>query len=136
MCPQGDAPGPVTWVNGLAERYAIAFAAEGAGGYTTGVGNFVPSATLALYEAVAKENWGRARTIQRSLRPLEDLRDETGRGNSLPSANNVPVVKRGLDLAGYTGGSVRPPLSELSDRDADRLERHYDRVASTFERDA
>ena len=127
-----DADGDVTWVNGIAERYAVSFAIEGATGYTTGVGNFLPRATLALAEAIENEQWERARTIQRSLRPLEDLRDEPGDGSTLESGNNVPVVKQGLELADLTGGPVRDPLVELSASDRERLEEHYRRVAGAF----
>lgn len=119
-----DADGDVTWMNGIAERYAIPFAVEGATGFTTGVGNFVPEASLALFDALESEDWERAREIRELLRPLEDLRDETG-GGSIASANNVPVVKYGLDLAGYTGGPVREPLVDLAESDKERVERHY-----------
>ncbi|WP_090620708.1 dihydrodipicolinate synthase family protein [Natrinema salaciae] len=125
-----DAPGDVTWVNGIAERYALAFALEGAAGYTTGLGNFAPAATLALFDAVENEDWERARSIQRLLRPIEDLREESGTG-TLPAANNVPVVKYGMDLAGYTGGAVRDPLVDLDDDDAARLEEYYERLRTT-----
>lgn len=124
-----DAPGDVTWVNGIAERYALSFALEGATGYTTGLGNFAPAATLALFDAVEREDWERARSIQRLLRPIEDLREESGTG-SLPGANNVPVIKYGMDLAGYTGGPVRDPLVGLDDDDAARLEEYYDALQS------
>ncbi|WP_135366597.1 dihydrodipicolinate synthase family protein [Halosimplex halophilum] len=123
-----DADGAVTWINGIAERYAIPFAVEGASGYTTGVGNFVPRVTLALFEAIEKEQYDRARRIQQALRPLEDLREEPGEGSSVPNGNNVPVIKAGLDLAGYEGGAVRRPLVELSERDRERLESHYERL--------
>jgi len=125
-----DADGSVTWINGLAERYAIPFAVSGASGYTTGVGNFVPRVTLALFEAIEKEQWERAHRIERALRPLEDLRDEPGTENTVPKANNVPVVKHGLDLAGYRGGSVRPPLADLGATDRDQLETVYQRLES------
>ncbi|QRV17967.1 dihydrodipicolinate synthase family protein (plasmid) [Haloterrigena salifodinae] len=125
-----DAPGEVTWVNGIAERYALSFAIEGAEGYTTGLGNFAPAATLALFDAVEDENWERARSIQRLLRPIEDLREEPGEGNALSGANNVSVVKRGMDLAGYTGGSLRDPLVDLAADDAARLEEHYETLQS------
>ncbi|WP_459191476.1 dihydrodipicolinate synthase family protein [Halosimplex sp. J119] len=125
-----DADGAVTWVNGIAERYAIPFAIEGATGYTTGVGNFVPRVTLALFEAIEKGQWDRARRIQRALRPLEDLRDEPGEDSTVPNGNNVPVVKRGLDLAGYEGGALRPPLADLGPTDRERLEAHYERLDS------
>ncbi|MFP8953497.1 dihydrodipicolinate synthase family protein [Natrialbaceae archaeon A-arb3/5] len=123
-----DAPGDVTWVNGIAERYALSFAIEGATGYTTGLGNFAPEATLALFDAVEAKEWERARSIQRLLRPIEDLREESGDGNALPAANNVPVVKHGMDLAGYAGGPVRDPLVDLSAGDAERLEEYYERL--------
>nr|WP_238717435.1 dihydrodipicolinate synthase family protein [Natronorubrum halophilum] len=126
-----DAPGEVTWVNGIAERYALSFAIEGATGFTTGLGNFAPAATLALFDAVENENWEVARSIQRLLRPIEDLREESGEGNALSAANNVPVVKYGMDLAGHTGGPVRDPLVDLSADDAVRLEEYYDQLQST-----
>lgn len=125
-----DADGSVTWINGLAERYAIPFAVAGATGYTTGVGNFVPRVTLALSEAIGKGQWERAHRIHRGLRPLEDLRDEPGSENTVPNGNNVPVVKHGLDLAGYRGGSVRPPLADLGSTDREQLETHYERLES------
>jgi 4-hydroxy-tetrahydrodipicolinate synthase len=109
-----------------------AFAIEGADGYTTGLGNFAPHATLALLEALDRGQWKRARTIQQSLRPVEELRDESGKQSCLPSANNVPVVKYGMDLAGYEGGPVRDPLVELSERDRGRLETHYGQLEGTF----
>lgn len=131
-----DADGEVTWINGIAERYALSFAIEGATGYTTGIGNFLPQATLALHEAIENEQWQRASTIQRSLRPLEDLRDEPGTDGTTAGANKVPVVKCGMDMAGYAGGSVRTPLVDLGERDRARLEEHYQRIEGTFEKPA
>lgn len=126
-----ESPGEVTWLNGIAERYACPFAIAGATGYTTGLGNFAPEATLALFEAIESEEWDRARSIQRLLRPIEDLRAESGAENALAAANNVPVVKRGMDLAGYTGGPVRDPLVDLSAADKKRLEECYETLEST-----
>ena len=126
-----DAPGEVTWLNGLAERFALSYAIEGAEGFTTGIGNFAPEATLALFDAVDDEDWARARRIQRAVRPFEDLREETGDGNDLRAANNVPAVKYGMHLAGHHAGPVRPPLVELSESDADRAEEYYARIAES-----
>jgi 4-hydroxy-tetrahydrodipicolinate synthase len=124
-----DGADEVTWLNGIAERYALAFAIEGATGFTTGIGNFLPETTLELFDALRAGNWERAREIQRALRPFEDLREEAGVNNDLPAANNVPVVKRGLELAGHTGGPVRPPLVGLTDEDEDRLKQYYEAIA-------
>ncbi len=123
-----EGPEDVTWVNGIAERFAVSFAIEGATGYTTGLGNFVPEATLALFDALQDENWERARELRGLLRPLENLRTEPGPGNELHAGNNVPLVKYGLDLAGLTGGTVRPPLHALSDADEDRVAEQYERI--------
>lgn len=125
-----DAPGDLTWINGIAERYALSYAVEGAEGYTTGIGNFVPEATLALFEAVDAGEWDRARELRDLLRPFEDLRAEAGPDNHIAAANNVPAVKHGMDLAGYEGGPVRPPLVGLSPADERRAEEYYERITA------
>ena len=131
-----DDAGETTWVNGIAERYSLGFAVEGATGYTTGIGNFLPRATLALFDALERGDWERARSIRRLLRPLEDLREEPGEGNVIGAANNVPVVKYGMELAGFTSGPVRPPLVGLPERDRERVEQYYRQVESEFDADA
>lgn len=120
--------GTVTWVNGIAERFAPTFALEGAEGFTTGIGNFVPEAVLALQDALDDGDWERAAEIRDLLRPLEDIRQEPVGGPQFGSAKNVPVVKHGLRLRGWYGGPVRPPLRGLSDADEERVEEYYERV--------
>ena len=123
-------PGDLVWVNGIAERFAPSYAVEGAEGFSTGIGNFVPDAVLALDDALSAEDWRRAREIRDVLRPYEDLREETGPNNRFDSANNVPVVKHGLDIVGEYGGPVREPLVDLSADDAARVEEYYETVTS------
>lgn len=125
-----DAPDAVTWLTGNAERYAVAFAQEGATGFTTGLGNLLPSVPLALFEAIEADEWDRARSLRDRIRPFEELRTESGEGNSLPHANNVPVVKHGMDYTGLTGGRLRPPLVQLSTADERRLETIVDDLAT------
>jgi len=128
-----DVPGDVVWLNGIAERYALSFALEGAEGHTTGIGNFVPEAVLALQDAIEDEDWERARHIRDILRPYEDLREEAGSNNSLNSANNVPAVKYGMEMAGLYGGPVRDPLMGLCQADKDRAEAYYQRIRSNID---
>ncbi|WP_276248942.1 dihydrodipicolinate synthase family protein [Haladaptatus sp. YSMS36] len=126
-----DVEGDIVWSNGIAERFAPAFAIEGAEGYTTGIGNFVPEQTLALMEALREEDWTEAKRIRDALRGYEDLREEPGENNTLAAANNVPAVKFGMELAGLYGGPVREPLVELSAEDEERAREYYDRIVST-----
>jgi len=112
-------------VNGIAERFAPAFALEGAVGFTTGVGNFAPEAALELEAAIEDRDWERARAVRERVRPYEDLREEPGADSALPAGNNVPAVKFGLELAGRYGGPVRPPLVDLSEADRERAREHY-----------
>lgn len=123
-----NAPGDVVWSNGIAERFAPSFALEGAEGFTTGIGNFVPEATLALMDALRAEDWERAKHVREVLRPYEDLREEAGNDNRLAVANNVPAVKYGMELAGLYGGPVREPLVELSESDKERAEQYYEAI--------
>lgn len=123
-----ELPEDFIMLNGIAERFAPSFALEGAQGFTTGIGNFVPEATLALHDALVDEDWEEAIRIRNLVKPFEDLREEVGGGSAFPAANNVPAVKYAMDLAGFTGGPVRPPLRELSDADKDRAEEYYERI--------
>lgn len=125
-----NTPGEIVFTNGIAERFAISFASEGAEGITTGIGNFVPEATLELMNELRNGNYDRARKWRNLLWPIEELRDETGRNNHMSAANNVPVVKYGLELAGLYGGPVREPLVDLSDTDRKRLENYYEAIRS------
>ncbi len=126
ICSESDAD--VVWMTGIAERFAPAFALEGASGFTTGIGNFLPSETLALQNAIASGDFTTARAIRDLLRPLEELREESGEDNRLSAANNVPVVKHGMELAGLTGGPVREPLVGLSKRDRKRTADLYTNI--------
>lgn len=122
--------GDVEWLNGVAERYAIAYAVEGADGFTTGIGNFVPQPVLALENALSTGDWDLAKQIRNALRPFEDFREEHGGGAAFGSAKNVPIVKYGQELQGMAGGPVREPLVELSSDDRDRVEQYLERLES------
>lgn len=115
-------------LNGVAERFAPAYALEGADGFTTGVGNFVPEPVLALSRALSDGEWERARRIRDVLRPFEDLREEAGETPPFGSAKNVPAVKLGMDVRGLYGGPVREPLVALSDEDRDRVEEYVEMI--------
>lgn len=120
--------GDLVWVNGLAERFAPAFALEGAEGFTTGIGNFAPEASLALHDALEREDWRRARELRDAIRPFEDLREEPAGVGRLSSANNVPAVKDAMDRADLYGGPVRPPLVDLSAADEERAREYQERI--------
>jgi 4-hydroxy-tetrahydrodipicolinate synthase len=123
-------PGNIVWINGIAERFAPSFSVEGAEGFTTGIGNFIPQKVLALQDALDDGDLTRAKKIRDLLRPYEDLREETGSNNRFSSANNVPAVKYGLELAGQYGGSVREPLVALSEDDQKRAEEYYEAISN------
>jgi 4-hydroxy-tetrahydrodipicolinate synthase len=116
-----ETSGEVVFTTGLAERYAPAFALEGAAGFTTGVGNVFPSVPLALQAAIEVGDRERALAIRDLVRPYEEVRDGTGADNDTPAANNVPAIKHGLDTVGRYGGPVRPPLVDLGPSDRDRV---------------
>lgn len=123
-----EAPGNVAWFNGLGDRFAPSYALEGATGFTTGIGNALPNVTLALFNAICEEDWSAARRLRNALKPLEDLRAETGSENSIENANNVPVVKYCMERAGMYGGPVREPLVNLSQKDQRRADQYFDRA--------
>lgn len=118
----------VVWVNGNAEEVAPAMAIEGAEGFTTGIGNFVPDLSLSLMEALREENWERARRHRDLTKPLQRLRQERGENNSLPGANSVGVVKHGMEVADFVGGPVREPYVDLTETDKQHVEEYYQTI--------
>lgn len=125
-----EAEGDVIWITGSAERFAPSYALEGAEGFTTGIGNFVPEQVLELHAALAEENWERALEIRDEIRPFEQLRDETEDAPVFASAKNVPAVKYGMELRGFNGGPVREPLHELSTEDKEHAKEHFERISA------
>jgi len=124
----------VVWSDGLAEPYAVSFWAEGAEGFSAGVSNFRPELGLALYDALANGDWERARELRDASLPIQNFREGTGTDNQIPGAVSVPTVKRGLDLAGLTGGEVREPLRPLSETEEREIERLYDELDIAIDR--
>lgn len=119
----------VTWLTGIAERFAPSYAMEGASGFTTGIGNVVPEQVLALQEALEANDWNEAKGLRDVLRPYENIREEPTDNPPFSSAKNVPAVKHGLDVRGWHGGPVREPLRPLSSEDCERVERIYNRIS-------
>lgn len=124
----------VVWVDGLAEPYAVAFWAEGVEGFSAGVSNFRPEVGLALYDALKNGNWKQARSLRNICLPFQQLRDETGKENAIPGAISVPVVKKGLELAGHYGGHVRDPLVPLDPETEERAETFYQQLDENIQR--
>jgi len=109
--------GAVVPVCGLAEMWAPFFWLAGARGFTSGLVNVAPRLSRAMLESLRSGDYARAMELWRLVEPFERLRARHGNGN------NVPVVKEALAVLGLAGGSVRPPLSALSEDDRAELER-------------
>lgn len=120
----------VIWVDGLAEPYAPEFYLAGAEGFSAGVSNFEPAVGLALFEALEAGEYEHAAMLRDITLSYTDFRETRGENNTFPSANSVPAVKKGLDLAGLNGGPVREPLVSLSESDERRAEELYNRLTS------
>lgn len=124
----------VVWVDGLAEPWAPEFFLAGAEGFSAGVTNFEPRLGLALYDALVDGDWALANELRLASLPFMEFRSTTGEDNVFPAANSVPAVKKGLELAGLNGGSVREPIVELSDRDERRAETLYRQLQADLDR--
>ncbi|TFF92483.1 dihydrodipicolinate synthase family protein [Candidatus Thorarchaeota archaeon] len=105
----------IVWSCGTAERFAPFFWLAGAHGFTSGLGNFAPEVSLSMHDSLVEEDLSKAMRIQHMISELEYLREERG------AANNVPVIKAGLDHVGLVGGDCRPPIHPLSDAERKRV---------------
>ncbi|MBT2565147.1 dihydrodipicolinate synthase family protein [Arthrobacter sp. ISL-85] len=103
------------WVAGLAEPYALSYAAHGAAGFTSGLVNVNPELSLALRDALRTGHYALARSLLARISRFEELRAEHR------SANNVSVVKEALAQLGLCDRSIRPPSREVNDSDRNEI---------------
>ncbi|MFB6218762.1 MAG: dihydrodipicolinate synthase family protein, partial [Halobacteriaceae archaeon] len=119
--------GDLVWLDGIAERFAPAFALEGAEGITTGIGNFVPELSLELMDAIREADWEQARELRELARRFQEIRGQ------VEGSTSVGVVKHGMDIAGYYGGPVRPPLKPMAEQYREQVEDAYDDLTDELE---
>jgi 4-hydroxy-tetrahydrodipicolinate synthase len=106
---------PVVWVCGTAEMWAPFFFAAGAEGFTSGLVNIAPEMSLTMLDGLRSGDAEAVRTVWRHVAPIERLRAKNH------NANNVSVIKEGMNLAGLPAGLVREPLGELDEADRQEL---------------
>ena len=102
-----DSGADVAWLCGTAERWAPFFHLAGAAGFSSGLANFAPHESLALFDALSIGEWDRAMEIRARLTPFEEIRQGRFQGN------NVPAVKEVMRMLGLCESYVREPLLEL-----------------------
>jgi len=93
----------VLWLCGLAELWAVPFAAVGARGFTSGLVNVLPARSLAIRDALAAGDFVLGRRLANEIAGFEALRARDANGA------NVTVVKEAMRLLGRNVGAVRPP---------------------------
>ncbi|KAA9148118.1 dihydrodipicolinate synthase family protein [Amycolatopsis acidicola] len=96
-----------TWIAGLAELSAPAYAAVGAKGFTSGLASAAPELSLRMHAALAAADFPAAMQVWDTIQEFEHLRLARG------SADNVSVIKEALHQLGFGRADVRPPASRL-----------------------
>ncbi len=91
------------WLCGLAEAWAVPFAAQGARGFTSGLVNVHPALSLAVRDALARGDFAAARGLTAAIAGFEAMRAREANGA------NVTVVKEAMRMMGQDVGPVRPP---------------------------
>ena len=107
----------LTYIGGLptAETFATPYLAMGVTTYSSAIFNFMPDWALAFYRAVSAGDQAYVKQQLRSfVMPYVALRNRT-RGYALS------IVKAGCRIVGRDAGSVRSPLTDLSEREHDEL---------------
>lgn len=93
------------WLCGLAEQWAVPFAAVGARGFTSGLVNLFPERCIAIRDALAAGDFATARALAGGIAGFEAMRARQSNGM------NVTVVKAAMRLIGRDVGPVRPPAT-------------------------
>ena len=91
------------WLAGLAEPYALSYAAHGADGFTSGLVGINPKLSLTLRDLLRAGDFLSAQTLLRRIAPFENMRAADNSGN------NVSAVKEALCQLGLCDRAIRPP---------------------------
>lgn len=101
----------LAWICGIAESWAPFYAVAGSCGFTSGLVNVTTTLSLEMQESLVMGNYDNAMQLWQQVKPFEDLR---ARRNN---ANNVSAVKEAMAQLGLCERTVRPPISELSEKE-------------------
>jgi len=115
-------PEDIRIVTGLGERmYSYAFVA-GSHGFVSGLANFAPQISYALYEAGANDDVRGVRAAMKHVEAFLRFRDRMnakyGPTTALSGTNSylpLSTWKRAMDMMGLAGGRVREPITEITD---------------------
>jgi 5-dehydro-4-deoxyglucarate dehydratase len=107
----------LTYVGGLptAETFALPYLEMGVTTYSSAIFNFVPEFAISFYNAVrARDRDTVAAGLRDFVLPLIGIRARK-RGYA------VSMIKAGMKVIGRDSGPVRPPLTELTEREKSEL---------------
>jgi 5-dehydro-4-deoxyglucarate dehydratase len=111
--------GSFLFFNGMptAEVTQRAYRAIGVPLYSSAAFAFAPSVALAYYDALERDDQTTIAALERDFyHPLVRLRDR-GAGYA------ISLIKAGVELAGFSAGGVRPPLTEVRPEHREELAR-------------
>lgn len=105
----------LAYVNGKAEMMMSFYFLAGARCNATAIGNFDPQLALAACDAALAGNYQKVENLlEPRARAWYRLREKN-------RTYLISLSKASMDLAGLSGGAVRPPLSEISPEDQGKL---------------
>jgi len=105
----------LVYANGKTEMMMVYYFLAGATVNCSAIGNFDPALALLSCEAALAGEYRRVDVLlQPRARPWYRLREKN-------PTYLIPMTKASMDLVGLTGGTVRPPLSEISWEDQEAL---------------
>lgn len=107
----------LTYIGGLptAETFAAPYLKMGVTTYSSAIFNFMPAWALSFYRAVRAEDHAKVMAALRDfVLPYIALRNR-GKGYA------VSIVKAGVRAIGRPAGPVRPPLTDLNEREYEEL---------------
>jgi len=125
-------PQDMVLLNGLGELHYVGSAAYGLmyQGFITFIGNFAPSMSYEVYEAASTGDFKRALEALKRQMPIWNLlkkfmkkREDTSIIPRVLRSNYMymSVGKACMDIAGLSGGPLRPPMEDLTDEEKEEV---------------